>query len=455
MSNRLIFLLGLFIASFLCPAMTGYAEAASKSHFSIARQPEIRVGIWSDQVSIMVSADSDFALADAKTNRRLGGFSAKEKVNVTAKNGRILLNGKPVAAEAVKVLLSAKTGEHYIEINRKRYRGAVGIHRTAEKQGLTVVNTLPLEQYLNGVVPEEMPAEWPMEAVKAQAVAARTFALHHLNKHSEDGYDVCATTHCQVYGGQNSETVQTTKAVADTYGQVLLANGKPIEAIFHSSAGGTFTEDSENVWGTSLPYLRSVADYDQQSPYVHWQKEITPQDLDQALTRAGYTIGPVIAIELSPLGKAPVKAKDRGVSGRVKTIGFIGTKGRAEFSGNQARAILALSSTLFDIKSTVPGPKGIDVKITDRYGDRETKVIDVNVPPRQEKGLLTDKENIIRISGRKNEVWLFSGAGSGHGVGLSQWGAKSMAEQAPKEDVTYFKQILKHYYQSTEVKKVY
>lgn len=455
MLNRLTFLLGLLIAVTLCPLMAGYAEAAPPNKFSMSRQPEIRVGIWSNQSSIVVSSDVAFVLADSRTNKKLGEFSAKDKVSVTGKKGQIVINGKQTTANGLHLVMSDKSGEHYFEVNRKRYRGAVSIHRTAGKEGLTVVNTLPLEQYLYGIVPEEMPGEWPMEAVKAQAVAARTFALNHLNKHSSDGYDVCATTHCQVYGGKNSETVRTTKAVDDTFGQVLLYQGKPIEAMFHSSAGGTFTEDSENVWGGSYAYLRSVSDYDRQSPYLHWNKQITPQEMDQSLSRAGYSIGRVIAIELSPLGQAPAKAKDRGVSGRVKSIGFIGEKGRVELSGNQVRSMLALSSTLFEVKAVVPTVKGIDVKITDRYGDRETKIIDVNVPPQEEKGLLTDKENIIRIAGRKNEVWEFSGSGSGHGVGLSQWGAKSMAEQAPQEDATYFKEILKHYYQSTVVKKVY
>lgn len=450
--KRLIF--SLITLTVLLAIMTLTAYASPQSGYQLAEQPIIKVGIWSNQSNVLVSADTRFAITNEKTKEILGTFPGKEKVSITVNNEQIFLNGKPVLATSLKVEPSLTDGNHYVEVNRKQYRGTITLHRTTGKMGLTVVNTLPLEQYLYGIVPDEMPSEWPAEAVKAQAVAARTFALYNLHKHAADGYDVCATVDCQVYGGKSSETEQATKAVDSTYGQVILYNEKPIQAFFHSSSGG-FTENSENVWGTAFPYLRAVADYDQKSPASKWEKNLLPADLSAALKREGYNIGEVRAIELSVLQSLPVSDPDRGISGRVKSIRMIGDKGSATLTGTKFRTLFGLKSTLFDIKVIIPLDKSVDVRITDSYGDREMKSIEINLPPRQETGLLNEKQNIRRITGRPGEMIVVTGSGWGHGLGLSQWGAKGMAEKGPAGDPTYFKEILKHYYQSTVIKKVY
>jgi stage II sporulation protein D len=150
-----------------------------------------------------------------------------------------------------------------------------------------------------------------------------------------------------------------------------------------------------------------------------------------------------------------VNAPDRGVSGRVKNLRLIGSAGSVQISGTKFRSIMGLDSTLFEVKAVVPSQKSIEVEITDSYGDRDKKTIEVNLPPYPEKRLATDNENICRLSGRPNETLLISGFGWGHGLGLSQWGAKAMAEKGPAGDTAYFKEILKHYYTGVDIQKVY
>jgi len=391
----------------------------------------IRVGILSNQENVLVSADTQFEIANGETGQLLVELAAGEKATITKAGKTITINGKPVTAVTLSVLTFQNNDEHYLEVNKKQYRGAIDIHVTHGKTGLTIVNTLPIEHYLYGVIAREISPTWHIEALKAQAVAARTYALYSLNKHQGDEYDVCATTDCQVYGGRESEAPQVIKAVNDTSGQVIMAQGKVISAYFHSSSGG-YTENSENVWGTYEPYLRGTIDYDQNSPQYKWEKKLTIDDLNAVFYKAGYTIGAIKAIDLVPLTHKPMNTPERGVSGRVKVIQFIGSTGSVQLTGEQLRKMLGLKSTLFDIDILQP-----------------------NLPFLREQGVITDKKALHRISGRPNEMLVISGFGLGHGLGLSQWGAKTMAEQGPQGDSTYFKEILKHYYQGTTIKKVF
>jgi stage II sporulation protein D len=413
----------------------------------------IRVGIWSNQRNILVSGDIDYEIINSDTGKSLGHLLANEQVTIAFDGTKFTINGKPIDAVRLSILKLKKGNEYSIEINKKKYRGDIDIHITSGKAGMTVVNTLPLEEYLYGIIGKEISPAWPLEAVKAQTVAARTYALYNMNKHQNDGYDVCATTDCQVYGGRESEVPRVITAVNATEGQVILYQGRPIPAYFHSSSGG-YTENSENVWGNYLPYLRGVVDYDQNSPQFKWEKQLTPNELEEVLSKAGYNIGTIKAIGISPLGSQPMTTIDRGVSGRVKIIRIIGSNGSAQLTGEKLRKILSLKSSLFDVHIVVPVQKSIEFEITNSVGNQGNKKVEINLPPINEKGFFTDKEDIHRISGRPNEIIVISGLGWGHGVGLSQWGAKAMAEEGPQDDPTYFKEILKHYYQGVDVKKL-
>lgn len=413
----------------------------------------IKVGLWDNQQSVLISADSDFVLV-GKNNEQAARFAAKEKVAVAMKAGQLTINGQQVKSPELSVQPVEKKANFVIEVNKRRYWGKITLRISTRQSGVTVINTIDIEQYLYGIVAREISPDWPLEAIKAQAVAARSYALHNLKKHRDDGYDVCATTDCQVYSGIDKEAARSTQAVNETRGLVLRFDGQIIPAFFHSSSGG-FTENSENVWGTALPYIRGVIDYDQQSPHFRWSKEITPQELDTLLAKAGYSIGNLQAVTVSDLGKPPISSSDRGISGRVKSIGFTGAKGSVLLTGNRLRSLLGLNSTLFDVKIITPAPAAIDVPITDAFGDKGKKKIEINVKPMEQTGYLMDQSRIHRITGRNQEKIVFSGYGWGHGLGLSQWGAKAMADKAPAGDTTYFRQILKHYYQGVDIVKLY
>ena len=257
------------------------------------------------------------------------------------------------------------------------------------KDGKTSVLVIPVEEYLRNVLPQEVNPSWHSEALKAQAIAARTFALKNRNRHTKDGYDLCNTTHCQQYS-THVEDSATDEAIFATKGEVMLYKGEIIEAVFHTDSGGV-TADSEEVWGNPLPYLTSVKEpTNQTSP---WQKEIP---LDDFAKKAG--VKKVKKIVLSSLDTK--NATDRGKSGRVKQMKIMGDKSEKIMSGNDIRKMFGLNSTLFEVK--------------------------------------LDKNKVV-----------FKGYGAGHGVGMSQRGAAELAKT-----MTY-QEILKHYYQGIDLKKIY
>lgn len=170
------------------------------------------------------------------------------------------------------------------------------VYRRASGSNLTVINYVGLEDYVKGVLPYEISADWPAEAQKAQAVCARSFALG-THKHEGSGYDLCNTTNCQVYLGSNRATAQSDAAVEATRGEYLTYNGDLIVGYFFSSDGGA-TEDAVNVWGGDYPYLQGKED-----PYEtydsSWSVTLTADEVRQKLTNAGYTIGQIANVEVT------------------------------------------------------------------------------------------------------------------------------------------------------------
>jgi stage II sporulation protein D len=199
--------------------------------------------------------------------------------------------------------------------------------------GLTVVDAVALDDYLRGVVPAESPASWPAEALKAQAIAARTYAI--TTSHGGD-FDQYADTRSQVYGGVSVETPATDQAVADTRGQVVTYGGQPVVTYFFSTSGGQ-TEDVENAFlGSSPePWLKSVEDpYDSVSPRHRW----TPTTM--SLTAAARKLGSLV--EGSFRG---IRVRRRGVSPRIVSAQVLGTGGTTTVDGPTLRAKLGLFDT--------------------------------------------------------------------------------------------------------------
>lgn len=283
-----------------------------------------------------------------------------------------------------------------VKVNGKSYRGFIDVIH--HKGKLLVVDDLMLEEYLAGLINAEISSSWHIEAIKAQAVIARTYALYkkydNNNPNSSGHYDLTSTNIDQVYEGASSEDSVARRAVWKTRGEVLTYKGEIALTVYHSNAGGR-TEASADVWQSAYPYLRSVkSPHDRNAPSYSWDLDLSGEKLGEFLARIGIKSGKVKSI----------KIKKKSSSGRIMLLEIKGKNKKVLVSGEDLRRAIGygiLRSTLF--------------KINKRGGS-----------------------------------FHFMGKGSGHGVGLSQWGAKGMAESGAK-----YKKILRHYYNGTSIRKIY
>jgi stage II sporulation protein D len=250
-------------------------------------------------------------------------------------------------------------------------RGRIAVR--AEAGRIQVLNRVGLEDYVASTVGGEMVSSWPVEALRAQAVAARTYVLHEARKQRDSDWDVRSTVQSQVYGGLSAETPATRAATRSTAGQILTYRGQPILAVFHSTAGGRTAAASE-VWGEDRPYLRVVEVSDEDdAPHTYWRAEFARAELQAALEASGISVGRLESVEVV----------DRTGSGRVERLSLSGSRRRVSLSGRRLRDVLgdlSLRSTLFEVRTTAEG-------------------------------------------------FAFVGSGYGHGVGMSQWGARAMARR--------------------------
>lgn len=286
-------------------------------------------------------------------------------------------------------LLAASAG--FLSVNGRRYRGSLRIC-PGQNGDLWVVNELPLEAYLTGLINGEISSGWPLEAVKAQAVAARTYALYQKSRRSAGLYDLDAGVLDQVYGGAGLEDERARRAVRETEREVLLYGGEPIFAVYHACCGGR-TESPQHLWPGDFPYLKSTdCGFCLDSPHFLWNWRVDGAVLRRVLSGAGVLCPPTLGIELGR----------RSDSRRVLELVLQTEAGRLEIPGKDFRRIL-----------------GYDVL-------RSTNFV------------LKEAEG----------VYFFSGLGWGHGVGLCQWGARGMAEAGRD-----YRSILKHYYPGAEIGK--
>lgn len=273
--------------------------------------------------------------------------------------------------------------------NRK-YRGAFEIN--FKSGALQVINVVKIDDYLMGVVPVEMPANYPEEALKAQAVAARTYALKDKNKHLSSGFDLCDTTHCQVYDGVAAEKSRSTQAVTDTRRMVLTYNNELASTMYSADCGGATRDYSEICPNGNFPYLCGVIDPDD-IPRTCWEKTYSISEMQNELVKAGIQE----AKELQKLSVSRVSD-----SGRVASVDIISGDATKTISSEKLRSVLgadAIKSTLFTIECST-------------------------------------------------DTITFKGKGWGHGIGLCQTGAKYLAT-APHNYT--FEQILTHYFPGTSI----
>lgn len=392
---------------------------------------------------------------------------------ITTTNLMVLKDGIRVvmAFNQINPQISPAGSAETVTLNDRSYRGVIEFGRYNGNK-ITAVNVVDLDDYLYGVVPSEMPSSWEKEALKAQAVAARSYAVTSMSVHIKSGYNVCDNTNCQVYMGYGQEKASTNSAVDETSGIAAYYNGQPINAVFCSSSGGS-TDDAGNVWAYDIPYLKAVTEINEEGVST-WTRTFTADQMKTILAGKGINIGTIKSVEITSVG----------VYGRVQALTITGSSGTKVLTKEDTRTIFSgttegsLKSRLYTINgkgganitsttntttttnSTVSVQNGGSVtkiklensyilgsggksifgsKISDPYaisGGNEVSAIETK------KTTTTTTNNSNGFSDSVSvDTFVFTGKGFGHGVGMSQYGANGMAKQG----YTY-KEILKHYY---------
>jgi stage II sporulation protein D len=352
---------------------------------------ELRVAIEDDIPQVQIGTSTAAVLRD-DAGKVVGQISPLQGAIAQSSQGQVQLG--TAKATALWVEPSAN-GLVWIGdgTNGRWFRGKARL--VPSPKGLIAVNYVDMESYLYSVVASEMPPSWPLESLKAQAVAARSYVLKQRDRTANTVYDVGDDTRWQVYKGVEAETNTTQAAVKATSGQVMTYQGGIIEAVFHSSSGG-HTENSEDVWSQKVPYLRAVADYDQSAPVYSWNEVFSNDTLGQKLGVG--RIKTLSVVESSP-------------QGRVRRIKVEGESDQRVMTGEQLRIALNLRSSLF--------------KITPQ---KEADAAGKSLAP---------------------QTFQIEGRGFGHGLGLSQYGAQALATKG-----WTYGQILTHYYQGASLSRI-
>lgn len=316
------------------------------------------------------TGENGLTFYNAVTGQWLYTSAPGETVTVSGQNWGFTAAGKFNAGAEKLSVISAYQAP--ISWNGRKYRGYFRLDR---KGGMfSVVNFVHMDNYLYSVLGREMSESFPQEALKAQAICAKNFALGERGRHGD--YDLCATTHCQVYSGVDAESYATVAAVAAVSGQAAYYGGNIVPLYFFATSGGC-TEDVKNVWGSDIPYLKSVQDpYEPiaQASNWGWSEVMTADEIEDKLASEGIYVGDLTDIHAD--GIAP--------TGRITALTFTGTAGRHTVYRESCRTVLGLKSQWFWIE-----------------------------PWYNDYGAL---------------VFTVSGRGWGHGVGMSQWGAYGMAQ---------------------------
>jgi len=421
----------------------------------------IRIGLQygaSAVSSCTVSADSDLWIGSYTTTYGLVHEECLQNTSVTAvvSNGYIRLQGNQVSmsVERTSFYIMPTDLTQLITINGKKYRGGVLLQMYNGQ--INVINCLSVHDYLYGVIHNELSQSHPLEALKAQAVAARSFAAMEMGKHSALGFDLCASTDCQMYRGYSSEYPKTCQAVDETEGLVIKYAGKTVSAYYHASSGG-HTVNAADVWTKNLGYI--VGKEDPYSPNNSWTITMPMSTIQSKLEAAGHYVGTLQSVSISA----------RGAGDCVTAMDFVGTSGRVTIKKTSVRTLLggtSIRSQLFTISgetSGTPAPAPVpeqpafnwrtDLPIaglhvlanaeTQLFGSTTIEVPTVKIPEPE----IVPEVNTSVVTGSSVT---FTGSGNGHGVGMSQLGAVEMAKQGYT-----FEDILKFYYTGVTVEYAY
>jgi stage II sporulation protein D len=367
----------IFLVGFLVVA--AFVVSAGKRSNAALPADTIRVAIVKNAPVITVDGDGLLALRENGA-----AIVLKTPAVVKAGQGEVVVDGVPCR----RLVFSAASA---VYINGKPYRGIAEI--SFYDKGLLAVNELPLEDYLVGLINCEISSTWPIEAIKAQAVIARTYAVNRREARGNALYHLESSVIDQVYNGCEIEDTRARRGVSETAGEVLMYDGAVIQAFYHSNCGGK-TEAAENVWGTSIPYLKGVdCQYCQLSPSSAWDQRLSLKELEERLKAAGF----------KATGLIDIRAGVRNSRGRLKNVIAVTQRGEIAIPGDQFRKAVGY-------------------------------------------GIIKSTNFTVRVV---NGDAFFSGLGNGHGVGLCQWGAKQRA----LEGFSY-SEILSYYYPGTELKQL-
>ncbi len=400
--------------------------------FSCRADQPVRIGLVENQTEIRFEVTNGYQLLNLGCETPQPLAEPGDLVSITYSDETYFVNDIPVGAGP----LALTADSNVLAYNNRTYRGDFLI--TVQNRKLTLINRLMMEEYLRGVVPREVSPSWEMASLKAQAIAARTYTIASLNRHGATNYDLCATTHCQVYGGATAEHPNTDRAVAETAGQIVTYNNKVISAFYFDSSGG-YTSDVADVWGASIPYLKPVPDWDFKSPKAQWTKTFNWPEFQVIIAKSYPKIGALQQILPVAFGR----------EGRVMKLLLKGAFGETTVNAEQFRYNTGLLSSNFQL-AVIYGPepcltlwwahRSVYPEVLTANTDVPGLAADVLNPPWDNPDpweWLRDKEPVKVV---------IKGSGWGHGVGLSQEGAKTMAEAGYNE-----RQILEYFYPGAKV----
>jgi stage II sporulation protein D len=363
---------GVLILLLFCFALTKDCFAQMPKH--------IRVAVNQDAVSLRLKVKGFYEVLDAQGKKVL--YRGKNlNTTVTAYTGGILMG--QLQSRLDKLVIKSYD-QNAIIIDGRTFRGDIQLVKK-ENNRLLVVNNIEFEDYIKGILYHEASHYWPPEALKAQAIVCRSYAISQVQGNSARDFDATSDIYSQVYGGKTSERFRTSRAVDETKGQVLIYQGKVMPAYFHATCAG-HTEDASQLWSIDLAPLKGVVcNFCKDSPHFNWHYVFTKDEIMEKLNDAGYHFKRI----------QDIKIASRNNSGRITTLSISSNGDEVNISAKDFRNIL--------------GPNII------RSTNFEVKVI---------------KDDVV-----------FEGIGWGHGVGLCQWGAYFMAKLG--ED---YKKILEFYY---------
>ncbi len=352
-----------------------------------AEDKYIRVAVIQDSQYLRLAVNGIYRIIDSGSGKILSRGKNLKSTVVSSKEG-ILLAGKNYRAD--KILIEADDPES-ISLNNRKFRGNVQIIKKSNLH-LLAVNFINLEDYVKGILYNEISHYWPQEAIKAQAVVSRTFAIYLIQQNRNKDYDATNDIYSQVYGGRASERSRTNKAVDDTKGEVIFYQKKIFPAFFHATCAGR-TEDVSELWNIDVPPLKGVVcGFCQESPHFHWHYVMTTKQIEEAMVKNGYKNCRQIE---------DIQILERDPSGRIRYLKIILPQETIKISAKDFRSII--------------GP------------------------------------NLIRSTNFKVEIAekdaVFEGLGWGHGVGMCQWGAYFMAKSGKD-----YRQIIQYYFPGTQIR---